>query len=106
VSGRAAFVRPGRDPADAGSVNVHAVCFAALHHLGIPGDDLDPGFLGSFTHRSDHSFQDGHFQPFFQDEAGGQVQRLGAQHGYVIDRAAHRQPPDIPAGEKQRRNHV
>jgi hypothetical protein len=48
----------------------------------------------------------GQRKAFFEDEAGGKIQRLRAHHGDVVDRAMHRQAADVAAGEEQRRDHV
>ena len=53
-----------------------------------------------------HALQHVQRQPFFQDKAGGQRQRLSADHGHVVDRAAHRQPANVAAGEEQRPDDV
>ena len=43
---------------------------------------------------------------FFEDEAGGQAQRLCATAGEVVDRSVDREVADVAAGEEQRVDHV
>ncbi len=75
------------------------------HHLGVPGDDGDPGFGGGGLHGLGDGLQDGDFQALLQDEGGRQHQGPGRGGEEVVHRARHRQPADVAAGEKQRVHH-
>jgi hypothetical protein len=95
-----------RHHADAGGGDEDAVALALLHHLGVAGDDRHAGLARRLRHRVDDALEVGEREAFFQDEAGREVQRLGARHGDVVDRAVHRQAADVAAGEEQRRDDV
>ena len=53
----------------------------------------------------DDPLQVGQRQPLFEDERRRQEQRPGAADGQVVDRAMHRQPADVAAGEEERPDH-
>ena len=61
--------------------------------------------LAGFAHRRDDALQVGQGQPLFEDERGRQEQRSGAADRQVVDRAVHRQPADVAAGEEDRPDH-
>src|ERR1700689_2579075 len=90
------------DHADARGVDVAAVCLAALHHLGVPGDDLNAGPLRGRLHRGDDLLQVGDGEALFEDEPGGQVERHRAGHRQVVHRAVDSKVADVAAGEEQR----
>ncbi len=92
--------------ADAGGVDEHPVAFAALHHLGVAGDDAHPRCPRCARHGLHNALEVGQWKPGFQDEAGGEMQRPGAGHRQIVHRAMHRQRTDVAAGKEQRRNHV
>ena len=96
---------PGRDDADAGCVDVDPIAVAFLHHLGVTGGDLHPGFFAGLRHGGDDIAERFHRQALFQDEAGRKEQRLGPAHRQVIDRAIDGQFADVPAREEQRADH-
>ena len=74
----------------------------AIDDLGIPGDELDPGPLGSSRHRLDDDAELGHGQALLEDEAGTDVAGLGASHRNVVDGSVDRQLADIAARKEAR----
>ena len=92
--------------ADCRGVDVAAVGLALLDHLGVAGDDLHPGRGGRVPHGLGDPAQVGDREALLEDEPGRQVQRRGAGHGQVVDRAVDGQVADVAAGEEQRRDHV
>jgi hypothetical protein len=67
---------------------------------------LTPGLARRSRHRLDDAPQVRERQALLEDEAGRQVERPGAGHGDVVDRAVHGEATDVAAGEEQRRDHV
>jgi hypothetical protein len=84
--------------ANAGGADEHAVALALLHHLGVAGDDGHARLARAAA--MDSTMRAGRpAQALLEDEAGRQVQRRGARHGHVVDRAVHRQAPMSPPGK-------
>ena len=98
---RGEIVDAGRDQADAGGVDVDAVALAAVHDLGVAGDDRHARLCGRCLHRLHDPPEIFHRQPLFEDQPGGQRQRLRAAHGQVVDRAVHGQRADVAARERR-----
>ncbi len=90
--------------AHAGGVDVDAVAMAALDHLRVASDDLDPGLARRFCHRAHHPLQHLNLQSLFQDESSGEPERPGAAHRHIVDGAVDSQRTDVAAGEKERAN--
>jgi hypothetical protein len=84
-----------------GSGDIEPIRFAVRDHLGIAADYHHPSLFGCQLHGMDQLFQQGKLQAFLEDEAGGQVEGLGADHGQVVHGAANREPADISAREFQ-----
>ncbi len=82
-----------------------AVALAAIDDLGIAGDERHAGLVAGLPHRGDDALQVGQRQSFFEDERRRQEQRPGAADGQIVDRAVHRQPADVAAGEEERPDH-
>jgi len=53
-----------------------------------------------------HPAQQGHLEALLEDKSAGDVERLGAPHGEVVDGAVDGQLADVAPGEEQRRHHV
>ena len=98
-------VHPGGHQSDAGGVDVHLVAVAGVDHLGVPGDDADPGGPGGVAHVLGDPADDRQLGALLEHEPAGQVRRHGPAHRQVVDRAVHGQMPDRPAGEEQRPDH-
>ena len=90
------------DHAHAGGVDVAAVGEALLDHLGVAGDDLHTGRPGRRRHRGGDRLEVGDGKALLEDEGGGQVQGAGAPDGEVVDRAVHREVPDVAPREEER----
>jgi len=86
--------------ADPGRVDVDAVAVALLDDLRVAGDDAHAGLGGGGGHRTRGSVEVGDLESLLEHEAHGEVERLGARGGDVVDRAAHREPADVGAGKK------
>ena len=72
------------------------------HHLGVAGDDLDPGPCRGLGHVGDDVAQDVDGQALLDDEARGQPARTGARDRQIVDRAVDGQVADRPTGEAER----
>jgi hypothetical protein len=90
------------EPADACRVDEHPVRLAAFHHLGVAGDYGNAGGRAGVGHGVEHPVQNVERQAFLEDEAGRQAQGRGSHHGQIVDRAVHRQVPDVTPGKLQR----
>jgi hypothetical protein len=95
----------GGDDTDPGRIDEDAVALAAVHHLGVAGDDGDFGRGRRAAHRFHHAAQVGERKPLLQDEARGEVERLGPAHGEVVHGAVHGQGADVAPGEKDGADH-
>ena len=98
-------VEVGHHQADAGGIDENAVAVAAIDYLGVAGNDRHAHFAGGRRHRLDHAAERFHRQSFFEDEARGEIERLGAGHRQVVDRAIDGQLADVAAGEQERPDH-
>ena len=94
------------EAAHARGVDKNAVALAALHHLGVAGDDLHARLPGSCCHGLDDASQVRQRQALLEDETCAQVERHRPAHGDIVDRAVHRQAAYIAPGEEKRRYHV
>ena len=65
--------RPSGHDADAGRGDEDAVAFAAVHDLGIAGDEGDARLGAGLPHRGDDALEVGHRQPFFENERRREV---------------------------------
>ena len=77
-----------------------------LDNFGVPRDHAGPGLAKGLIHRADNLFEVGHIEPLFDDHATGERDWLSTHHGEVVHRSAHRNPPNVPAGEEDRADHV
>lgn len=84
------------DLADARRGDEEPVGGAALHHLGVAGDDRHAGLTGGGGGARAQIAQVGEREPLFDDEGGGQRQRPRHRRRQVVDRAGHRQAADAP----------
>ena len=96
----------GKDNADAGGVDEHAVAFAPLHDFAVAGHHLDVRLAGRLLDRQHDAPEVLHQEPLLQDEAAAQEERPGAAHRQVVARAEHGQPADVAAGEERRLHDV
>ncbi len=85
------------DNPDTRGVNKNLIGLAAVDHLGVAGDELHAGFVGRGAHRLHDSPKIFHRKSLLEDEADGEIERLGAAHGKVVDRAVHCHSTDIAA---------
>ncbi len=95
------------DHADAGGVDVAAVGLAALHHLGVAGDDLaprPPRPPRPSRRRSRRRSATG--KPSSRMKPADRYSGRAPRHGQVVDRAVDGEVADVAAGEEQRRHHV
>ena len=95
-------VDAGRNDADAGGGDEDLVALAAVDDLGVAGDELHAGAGCGGAHGFDDAAQIVDGQAFFEDEGGGEIQRLRAAHGEVVDRAVHGEAADVAAGKEDR----
>src|ERR1700678_1256709 len=81
------------------------VASASLHHLGIPGDDLDACLFRRTRHRTRYLPQqiDGH--AFFDDHRAGKVEWLCSADREIIDGPADCKLADIATRKVQRVYH-
>jgi len=86
-------------------VDEEAVALALVDHFGVARHQLYARRAARPGHRGGDAPQVVHRQPFFEDEARRQVQRLRPAHRQVVDRAVHGQAADVAAGEEQRADH-
>ena len=101
----AEMLTPSRNDADAGGVDEDLVALAAVDDLGVAGDELHAGLGGRGAHRLDDAAQIVDGQAFFEDERGGEIQRLRAAHGQIVDGAVDGEAADVAAGKEDRRDH-
>ena len=91
---------------DQGRAAEATIAFAPLNDLGVAGDHRHAGLARRPAHRLGDPLEVGQREALLEDEARAQVERRGAQHGHVVERAVHGQAADVAAGEEQRRDHV
>ena len=85
-----------------GGVDVEAVALAALDDLGVAGDEPHAGRRGRVAHRGDDAAQIVDRQTLLEDQPDAQIERLGAAHRQVVDRAVDGERADVAAGKEQR----
>ena len=106
---RPAVRRRGRrraDHADAGRVDEQLVAGAALHDLGVAGDDVHAGLARRARHGSappGAAMSTG--SPSSMIDGAGQIERHGAADREIVDGAADRELADVAAGKEQRIDH-
>ena len=100
----AEILTPARNDADAGGGDEDLVALAAVDDLGVAGDELDAGFGGSGAHGLDDAAEIVDRQAFFEDERGGEIERLRAAHREVVDGAVDGETADVAAGKEDRRD--
>src|SRR5258705_3070272 len=93
------------DHANSGCVDITAVAFSFLHHLGVAGYDLNSTRYGRGLHRRDNFSEIGDRESFFKDKPGGKVERSRTTHRQIIHSSVNGQVADIPARKKERRYH-
>ena len=71
-----------------------------------PAAMYTPASAAARAHGLDDTLKNFERQSFFNHESAGERNRFRASHRQVVDRAAHRQPANIAAGEEERRDHV
>ena len=95
---------PFRHRADPRGGDEDAVALAAVHDLGVAGDEGHAGFAAGVAHRIDDTPQIVQRQAFFEDERGREEERPRTAHGQVVHRPVHRQFADVAAGKEERSN--
>ena len=95
-----------RYPADPRGIDEDLVCAPSLNHFRVTRDDLNPCLLGCPSHGADDSLQINVREPFFEDIAGRQIERLRAGHAEVVDRAANGQFSYVTAAKKDGLDHI
>ena len=98
---RRADPAPVLDHADARSVDEHAVALAAVDDLGVAGHEPHPGGVAASRIDATTRRSVRQRQAFLEDEARAEIERAGAAHGEVVDRAVHRQRADVAARERR-----
>ena len=93
-------VNIGGDRPHPGGVDKELIRRAALHHLGIAGDDSNPCLARGVRHAADHRRERLHRQTFFKDKSAGEVARNGTTDGDIVRGTADGQLADIAAGEE------
>ena len=79
-----------------------AVPFAFVDDLRVAGDQFHVRLRCGLLHGVDHDPQRFHLQPFFENEAGAQVERAGAAHGEIIHGTKDSKITNVAAGKNQR----
>ena len=92
--------------ADPGGVDDDGVERAPLEDFGVPRDEVCPALPECCVHRRDDPFEVGDLEAFGDDHAAREGDRPPAHHREVVDGSADGDPPDIPAGEEDRRDYV
>ncbi len=90
------------DDADPGRGQEELVASAFGDDLGVAGDDGDARFARRRRHRRGDLAQKVDRHPFLDDRGAGEIERNRAANREIVDRAAHREPADIAAGEDER----
>ena len=92
--------------ADAGGVDDDGIKRAPLEDLGVARDEVRPAFAEGGVHRRDDPLEVGDLEAFGDDHAARERDRPPAHHREVVDGSADGDPPDVPAGEEDRRDYV
>jgi hypothetical protein len=79
---------------------------AALHHLGVAGDDPHAGVAGGTCDGVNLGAQLVGGQALLEDEREAQRHRARPGHGEVVDGPVDRELADRPAREAQRLDHI
>ena len=95
-----------RNDADARRRDEYTIALPFFDDLGIAGNDRHRGIASGLRHRGNDAPQIRERKAFLQHEARGQVQRAGARHRDVVQRAVNRQAADVATGKEQRRHDV
>ena len=98
-------VTPSRDHADAGSGDENLVALAAIHDLGIAGNQGHAGLGAACRMECDDAPKVVHRQAFFENECGREEQRPGAADRQIVDGAVHGQLANVAAGEEEGPHH-
>ena len=96
---------PRRHDAHAGGRHVEAVGGAAVHDLGVAGDDGDAAARRRLRHVGDDRPQLVDREPLLEDERGRDPGRAGPHHREVVDGAVDREVSDGSPGEAQGLHH-
>src|ERR1700756_2903443 len=81
------------------------VALAAVHHLGVAGDEFDASIFSRLAHGLHDAAQFLSGKTFFEDEGCSQIERPRTTHGQIVNRSVDGQPPDVATREKQGRDH-
>jgi len=84
---------------DTGGGDVQTVAATAFDDLGVTSDHPDSRLRGGRCHRRRRPTQDGDLGPLLDHEGGGEVERLGADAGEVVDGPVDGERTDVAAGE-------
>ena len=103
--GRPELVRDD-DLTDARRRDEQPVGGAALHDLGVAGDDGDARLARRGRHAGADGAQVVQGEALLDDEGGGERQRPRRRRRQVVDGAGHGEPADVAAGKPERLHHV
>ncbi|OPZ65640.1 MAG: hypothetical protein BWY83_02999 [bacterium ADurb.Bin478] len=92
--------------ADACGVDEQSVSLAVIHHFGVAGHDAHARFFSRSRHGLQNTFQFIERQPLFQYKTDAEIERPGAAHAQIIDRAVDREISNVAAREKNGLHHI
>ena len=95
-----------RDEVKAQGLEKDVEIVATVDNLGVTGHDPHVRGCGGRAECRGDTPQLVDLEPLFDDETGGQVERLRPDHGQVVDGAADGQLADIAAVKKQGFDHI
>src|SRR5579862_1780353 len=98
-------IHRGVDQSNACCRNEHLIAFPAIHNLGVSGNQLNSGGLGSTAHGIDDPSQIVGGKALFKDERGRQIEWLGPAHCKVIHSTVDRQRADVSTRKEYWRHH-
>ena len=95
----------GLNDTDAAGRNEQPVALATLDNFGVGCDDWHAGLARGVAHRIGELAQFSDRKSFFENEGGGERERLRANYCDVVDRAVYGERADVAAGESERAYH-
>jgi hypothetical protein len=92
----------GLDEADTGGIDVEPIGPAALHHLCVPRNHLDPGPSRAPGHGLNDAVQHLVRQALLEDKTCREIPRAATHHGHIVEGAVDRERADVPARKLDR----
>ena len=87
--------------ADAARRDVESVAVALFNDFGVARHDGDARLAGGFGHRAHDFVERGEREPLFENEGGGEIQRLRAADGDVVHGPRDGESSDVASGKEK-----